>query len=95
MRLPRQVVVAAATVGIVSTLSNAVMPSSHDQGTPAAAQQRSEQQYSGARRRDLEQQRLKADREGDAIYRDTLRPAEHRAADRDAAKVIRGLLRRP
>jgi hypothetical protein len=95
MRLPRQIVVAVATVGVVTTLGHAVLPSSNDQSTPVKAEQHAEQQYGGARRRELEEQRLRANREGDAISRDALRPAEHRATDLDAAKVIRSLLRKP
>lgn len=95
MRLPRQIVVAGATVVVAATVSHSVLPGSSHYRDPVGSEQRSEQQYGDYRKRELEEARLKADREGEAIRLDALRPAEVRPAEKEAADVVRLLLRRP
>lgn len=95
MRIPVQLKVAAVTIVVVGGVSHTMLPSSQEKTQPAKAQQAYEREYSQSRRRELEELRLRADREGQAISADKLRPGEVRPKhDETAAKAMRSLLRR-
>lgn len=95
MRISRPFAIAALTAVTVGSINHAILPSPQSHGDPAGAQTELQRQYGQSRRRALEEARLKAAREADAIAADKLRPAEVRPASKEAAAVARAILRKP
>ncbi len=95
MRIPRPIAIAAITAVTVGSVSHAMLPGSQDRTDPAKVQTELQRQYGQSRRRELEEARLKAAREADAIAADKLRPADVRPAEKQATAMTRALLRKP
>jgi hypothetical protein len=95
MRIPNQIKVAAATVIVVGSVSHAMLPASQDKSDPAKAQREYHREHTEQRRRELEELRLRAEREGRAIDAERYRAAEIRLKrEETGVRVARSLLRR-